>query len=171
MTREVVTVRSDASLLDALTIMRVRDVSGLPVVDAGGRVVGVLSERDVGRATMRGGEVGRVAGGLDLLLAYLLRKPEATLKKIREILSNQRVARVMSRKLYSVPPDAPLDTVVDELVKHRVHRLPVLEGGRLVGIVTRDDVLTRGTFRQSPEAQETPEFGPESTALEARRTV
>jgi len=171
MTQDVATVRSDASLLDALAIMRVRDVSGLPVVDAGGKVVGVLSERDVGRAAMRGGDVGRVAGGLDLLLAYLLRKPEATLKKIREILSSQRVARVMSRRLYSVSPDAPLERVVDELVKHRVHRLPVLEGERLVGIVTRDDVLIRGTLREPSESREMPEFGPESTALEARRTV
>lgn len=171
MTRDVATVRNDASLLDALTIMRVRDVSGLPVVDAGGRVVGVLSERDVGRTALRRGQVGRVAGGLDLLLAYLLRKPEATLKKIREILSSQPVGRVMSRRVYSVPPHAPLETVVDELVKHRVHRLPVLEGDRLVGIVTRDDVLMRGTFRHPEEARELLEFGPESTAREARRIV
>lgn len=171
MTRDVATVRNDASLLDALTIMRARDVSGLPVVDAGGRVIGVLSERDVGRAALRRGEVGRVEGGLDLLLAYLLRKPEATLKKIREILSSQRVEQVMARRLYSVPPGAPLETVVDELVKHHVHRLPVLEGDKLVGIVTRDDVLMRVTIRPPAESQDMPEFAPESTAREARRTV
>lgn len=171
MTEDVATVRSDASLLEALTIMRIRDVSGLPVVDAGGRVVGVLSERDVGRAAVRRGEVSRIEGGLDLLLAYLLRKPEATLKKIREILGSEPVARVMSRKVYSVPPDAPLETVVDELVKHRVHRLPVLEGGKLVGIVTRDDILSRGAVRHPAETEQMPEFGPQSTAREARRTV
>lgn len=171
MTRDVATVRNDASLLDALVIMRTRDVSGLPVVDAGGTVVGVLSERDVGRAAVRGGEVKRVEGGLDLLVAYLLRKPEATLKKIREILGSQSVERVMSRRLYSVSPDAPLETVVGELVKHRIHRLPVLEDGKLVGIVTRDDVLRRGTLRPPAETPEVPEFGPESTAREARRTV
>lgn len=171
MTEDVATVRSDASLLEALTIMRIRDVSGLPVVDAGGRVVGVLSERDVGRAAVRRGEVSRIEGGLDLLLAYLLRKPEATLKKIREILGSEPVARVMSRKVYSVPPDAPVETVVDELVKHRVHRLPVLEGGKLVGIVTRDDILSRGAVHHPAETGQMPEFGPQSTAREARRTV
>lgn len=171
MTRDVATVRKDASLLDALAIMRVRDVSGLPVVDSGGKVVGVLSERDVGRAAVRRGEITRVEGGLDLLLAYLLRKPEATLKKIREILGAQRVDRVMSRKLHSISPDAPLETVVRELVKHHVHRLPVLEGDKLVGIVTRDDVLMRGTFRYPAGVQEAPEFAPESTIREARRTV
>ena len=171
MTQNVATVRSEASLLDALTIMRTRDISGLPVVDAGGRVIGVLSERDIGRATVRRGQVGRVEGGLDLLLAYLLRKPEATLKKIREILSSEPVAHVMSRKVYSVPPDAPLETVVDELVKHRVHRLPVLEGDKLVGIVTRDDILSRGAIRHAAETEELPEFGPQTTAREARRTV
>ncbi|HYA57667.1 MAG TPA: CBS domain-containing protein [Thermoplasmata archaeon] len=171
MTHDVATVRDDASLLEALAIMRIRDVSGLPVVDAGGGVVGVLSERDIGRAALRRGEVGRVEGGLDLLLAYLLRKPEATLKKIREILGSQHVGRVMSRKLYSVRPDATLEMVVDELVKHRVHRLPVLEGSTLVGIITRDDVLMRGTAHHAAATEETPEFGPESTAREARRTV
>lgn len=171
MTRDVATVRNDASLLDALAIMRVRDISGLPVIDAGGKVVGVLSERDVGRAAVRRGEVGRVEGGLDLLLAYLLRKPEATLKKIREILGSQRVGRVMSRRLFSVPPDAPLETVIDELVKHRIHRLPVLEGGQLVGIITRDDVLMRGTVHPPAETEGMPEFGRESTARESRRTV
>jgi CBS domain-containing protein len=171
MTRDVATVRKDASLLDALAIMRVRDVSGLPVVDAGGKVVGVLSERDIGRAAVRHGEVDRVEGGLDLLLAYLLRKPEATLKKIREILSGHRVESVMSRKLHSVSPDASLETVVNELVKHHVHRLPVLDGDKLVGIVTRDDVLTRGTFQYPAGGPEPPEFAPESTPREARRIV
>lgn len=171
MTRNVVTVRTDASLLDALTIMRERDISGLPVVDAGGTVVGVLSERDVGRAALHRGEVGRVEGGLDLLLVYLLRKPEATLKKIREILASQRVEQVMSRKLYSVGPDASLETVVKELVKHHVHRLPVLEGDKLVGIVTRDDVLMRGGIQPSAGSQDPLTFGPESTVREARRTV
>jgi CBS domain-containing protein len=171
MTRKVATVRKDASLLEALDIMRVRDVSGLPVVDAGGKVVGVLSERDVGRAAARRGEIDRVEGGLELLLAYLLRQPEATLKKIREILGGQRVDRVMSRRVYSVSPDATLETVVHELVKHHVHRLPVLEGGKLVGIVTRDDVLARGTFRYPAGVVEAPEFAPESAAREARRTV
>jgi CBS domain-containing protein len=171
MTQDVATVRADASLLDALAIMRVRNVSGLPVVDAGGKVVGVLSERDVGRAALRRGEVHRVQGGLDLLLVYLLRKPEETLKKIREILSSQRVDRVMSRKLYSVSPEATLDTVINELVKHHVHRLPVLEGDKLVGIVTRDDVLSRGTLRPAEAVLEFPEFGPDTTPREARRTV
>ena len=171
MTQDVVTVRTDASLLDALSIMRVRDISGLPVVDAGGRVVGVLSERDVGRAALRRGEVGRVEGGLDLLLVYLLRKPEATLKKIREILAGQRVEQVMSRRLYSVAPDAPLEKVVNEFVKHHVHRLPVLEGDKLVGIVTRDDVIMRGGLQPATETRDTPTFGPESTVREARRTV
>lgn len=171
MTREVATVPKTATLLDALDILRVRDVSGLPVVDAGGKVVGILSERDIGRAAVRRGDVERVEGGLDLLLAYLLRQPEATMKKMREILGGQRVDRVMSRRVYSVPPDATLETVVHEMVRHHVHRLPVLDGGRLVGIVTRDDVLARGTFRYPPGRVETPELAPESTPRAARRTV
>ncbi len=171
MTREVATVRKDATLLDALEIMRTRKVSGLPVVDAGGKVVGVLSERDVGRTAARLGEIDRVQGGLDLLLAYLLRQPEATMKKLHEILGGQRVDRVMSRKLHSVSPEATLETIVHEFESRRINRLPVIEEGRLVGIVSRNDVLTRGTFRYPPGVTDAPEFGPESTLRESRRTV
>ncbi len=171
MTRDVAVVRKDATLLDALDILRVRNISGLPVVDAGGKVIGMLSERDIGRAAVRRGELDRVEGGLALLIAYLLRQPDATHKKMREILGGVRVDRVMSRKVYSVPPDATLETVVRELEDHHVHRLPVIERGKLVGIVTRDDVLTRGAFRYPSAVVDVPEFAPESTARQARRIV
>lgn len=171
MTRDVATVRNDATLLEALEIMRSRNVSGLPVVDAGDRVVGVLSERDVGRAATQRGEVGRVEGGLDLLVAYLLRRPEATMKKLREILGSQRVDHVMSRRLRSVRPEATVETIVHEFEAHHINRLPVLEGDKLIGIVTRDDVLLRGTFRYPTGTTELPEFAPESSPKEARRTV
>ncbi len=171
MTRDVATVRRDASLLDAIEIMRARNVSGLPVVDPGGKVVGILSERDVGRAAARLGELARVERGFDLLLAYLLRQPEATMKKLREILGGERVDRVMSRRLYTIAPDATLETIVREFESKRINRLPVVEDGRLVGIVTRQDILNRGKFRYPDGIVESPEFGPDTTAAQARRTV
>ncbi len=171
MSPQVATVPSRASLLDALEILRVRDVSGLPVVDAGGRVVGVLSERDIGRAAARRAGLKGADGSLELLLAYLLRRPDATMKKLREILGDVPVSRVMSRRVRSVPPDATVETVVRQLLRYRVNRLPVLDHDRLIGIVTRDDVLSRGRFPYPAGRAEDPEFAPENSARQARRIV
>lgn len=134
MTRSVVTVRRDSSLQDAVTAMLDYGLSGLPVVDDGGRPVGMLSEGDLLRRSELGTERKRPRW-----LAFL-----ASPGRLAEEYSHTHgrlVADVMTDKVYSVAPDTPLQEVVQLMERHRIKRVPVLENGLLVGIISRANLL------------------------------
>lgn len=134
MTRSVVTVRRDSSLQDAVTAMLDYGLSGLPVVDDGGRPVGMLSEGDLLRRSELGTERKRPRW-----LAFL-----ASPGRLAEEYTHTHgrlVADVMTDKVYSVAPDTPLQEVVQLMERHRIKRVPVLENGLLVGIISRANLL------------------------------
>ena len=134
MTRSVVTVRRDSSLQDAVTAMLDHGLSGLPVVDDGGRPVGMLSEGDLLRRSELGTERNRPRW-----LAFL-----ASPGRLAEEYTHTHgrlVADVMTDKVYSVAPDTPLQEVVQLMERHRIKRVPVLENGLLVGIISRANLL------------------------------
>nr|WP_314627935.1 CBS domain-containing protein [uncultured Noviherbaspirillum sp.] len=134
MTRRVVTVRRDSSLLDAVAAMLDLGLSGLPVVDDAGRPVGMLSEGDLLRRSELGTERKRPRW-----LAFL-----ASPGRLAEEYTHthgRMVADVMTDKLYSVAPDTPLQEVVQLMERHRIKRVPVLENGQLVGIISRANLL------------------------------
>lgn len=116
MTPEPVRLRVDSTLGEALGLLALADVRHLPVVDDG-EVVGMLSERDV---------LGVVAP------AEGSAKPEGLERKVAEL---------MSREVFSVPPDAPVRVVIEEMLSHRIGAVLVVEGRRLLGIVSYVDVL------------------------------
>jgi len=141
MTSAVYTARPEESLLSAAETMRRHHVSGLPVVDAGNHLVGVLSEKDIVRAVDRQTGVGRARGILDLLLASLEPKPKDRLHESVAALLNGLVRDAMSHPAVSVEADTSFGEASRLLGKFSVNRLPVVEDGQLVGIVTRQDVL------------------------------
>jgi CBS domain-containing protein len=141
MTSAVYTARPEESLLSATETMRRHHVSGLPVVETGGRLVGVLSEKDIVRAVDRQTGVGRARGILDLLLASLEPKPKDRLHESVAALLNGAVRDAMSHPAVSVEADEPFGEASRLLGKYSVNRLPVVRDGALVGIVTRQDVL------------------------------
>lgn len=134
MTPRVITIEPDATIAQAVRLMLQHRISGLPVVDASGKLVGIVSEGDLLRRTEFGTERRRprwlefILGPGHLASEYV----HAAGKKVRE---------VMSETVETVTPDTGLDRVVDLMEKHRIKRLPVVEGGKLVGIVTRANLL------------------------------
>jgi CBS domain-containing protein len=86
MSRHPITVGPDATLLDALVLMRGQKVSGLPVVDDGGRLVGVLSQRDVARTLKSAGGIPEVTGLFDLLMFGLSQDSGVSVQVLRRIL-------------------------------------------------------------------------------------
>jgi nucleotide-binding universal stress UspA family protein/predicted transcriptional regulator len=128
MTRDLATVRDDESLIVALRKLLRRRVSGLPVVDAAGDLVGVLSERDLLDWQAR-------------LVDVLGKQQELTPGAYAEHLEKELVRQVMSRPATTIEVDAPLNAVIRSLRERHVRRLPVTHEGRLVGIVSRADVL------------------------------
>ena len=129
MTHKVVTVTPETSFKEAVRLLRSRRVSGLPVVDLKGQLVGIVTEAD-------------------LLNKVEKREPDAyVLDSKRHRLDRSRaaaldVASAMSREVTSVRPDFPLARAAREMHTRGFKRLPVVdESGRLVGIVSRGDLL------------------------------
>lgn len=120
MSGEVVALAPDASLADAETLFDRHDFDALPVLEGDGALAGIVSK-------------------LDVLRAYHF-TPEAIVPRYDEI-RRRPVRAVMSLQPLTVGPDAPLTRVLETLVATRVKSLPVVEGGRVVGMVSREDVL------------------------------
>ncbi len=141
MTREVVTARPTWSLLRAARTLREKRVSGLPVLDDTDRVVGVLSERDILADLDRSVGVGSVRGVLDLLLESEARTTISRFDQCLRRLEHARVSEAMTRRVVTVDPDASMGEAARILRTFSVKRLPVVDEGRLVGILTRQNIV------------------------------
>lgn len=111
MTSDIVTVRPDASVQEAIDVLLNQQISGLPVVEDDGRLVGVITEFAL------------------LAVAYDKR------------VKNHSVRHHMTRDVIAVDVDDPISRIADLCIVHRVRRVPVMKDGRLVGVIARRDVL------------------------------
>lgn len=135
MTTEVAYIRQDATVREAAKLMLERQVSALPVVDAKGRVVGIVSEGDL----VRRSEIGTDSARSWWLNLFDEKGAARDFLKTR----SGSVRLVMTSPVISVRRATPLREVARLLEKHRIKRVPVVEGGRLVGIVSRADLVRR----------------------------
>ncbi len=136
MTGDVAVVRSDASLRDAVRAMAKRGISGIPVVDSDGSVVGMLTEGDLLR--WHEGYTDRQEHWLEMLAEGLELAPEF-LKGILE--QNSMVRTVMSASVITVTEDTPAREVAQLMYTKHIKRVPVMRDGKLVGIVSRSDLI------------------------------
>lgn len=139
--------------MDALAAMRAGGFSGLPVVDASAAVVGVVSERDVARVIAGALARRRVKALLAVLMVGITDLPEPSLRRARVRLEEASVTEAMSSPPYTIRPAAPLELAAEVMTENRINRLPVVDQGRLVGIVTRNDLvraMVRGLRRAPP---------------------
>jgi CBS domain-containing protein len=136
-----VLIGTEGTLLDAVMLMRTHDVSGLPVIDGGGAVVGVLSQKDIARIVAGSSGFPEIKGLLDVLMVGLVEPPASTLPGMRAKLEQTRVRDVMSRPPFVIRPDAPLEFAAEVMRDNSINRLPVVDDDRLVGVVTRNDIL------------------------------
>ena len=142
MNRDPVTIGPEASLFDALILMRSRDISGLAVVEAGQYVVGVLSQKDLARSLGVAFSLPDTKGLLDVLLAGIRSDPEIFAMNFRRALQTTTVGSVMSRPPILVQVDAPLELAMEVMSENSISRLPVVDQNRLVGIVTPTDLVS-----------------------------
>jgi CBS domain-containing protein len=139
-----VTVQADALVSEAARLLREHRVSGLPVLD-GEKLVGVVSESDLLHLL----SVEEEEGGLWLPSPFeVFEIPFRDLVKWErmhaalEEIPKKRVGDIMSRNLHEVGPDDTVEEAAGIMTRHRINRLPVIEDGRLVGIVTRGDIIS-----------------------------
>jgi len=134
MALSVYTVKPDTSVRDAARLMIEQGISGLPVVDAAGQLVGIVTEGDFLRRAETGTERRRprwleiVVGPGRLASDYVHSH-------------GRKVDEIMSRDVITVSPDAPLQDVVRIMERHRIKRVPVVGNGVVVGIVSRANLV------------------------------
>ncbi len=132
MTERPRSVSADTPLREAAQDMVRAGIGGLPVVDDQGRVIGMLSERELMRhllnAYLHGGTTSGGAGSTG-------KSPSTTARKL--------VRDVMTRQVLCVSPDQPLAEVASIMTNKEVDRVPVVRGGNLVGLLTRGDIVRK----------------------------
>ena len=126
MTESPRTVRGDDTVADAAKLMRDEDAGIAPVTEDGGKLVGVVTDRDLA--------IRVIAEGKD---------PRST-----------KVAEIASEKVYTVEPQQDLDEALSLMAQHQVRRLPVVEGGKLVGILAQADVARHADFERTGKVVE-----------------
>ncbi len=142
MTTDVVSVTPGTTFKELVELLVGSDVSGLPVVEASGRLVGIVTEADVVSKEAYGGHRRRALAVLaDLLSA---REHHWVTKAAGSVASD-----VMTTNLVVCSPDEGVRVAARRMLERGVKRIPVVEGGSLVGIVSRQDIL--GTFAR-PDA-------------------
>jgi len=149
MTTRLVTVEPSTPVHAVASLMLTRRISGVPVVDAERRVLGVVSEGDL----MRREESGTAGGSRSWWLRLFGSEERGARDYIKS--HGATAADVMTRDVITIRPDDDIAEVARLLERKHIKRAPVLEDGRLVGIVSRADLL-RGLATHGPLARPAP---------------
>jgi CBS domain-containing protein len=164
MTRDVAVAHPDTSLIEAVKLMARRSISGLPVVDEAGTILGMLTEGDLVRWQEGSGEkqarwLDMLAEGGDLAPSFLANLRDA----------QNKVRAVMSRGAVTVKEDTPVREVASLMTSKGIKRVPVVRDGKLVGIVARADLVRAFAerFGETPPAPS--EVAPVASVDEALR--
>ncbi|MHB1357738.1 MAG: CBS domain-containing protein [Anaerolineae bacterium] len=122
MSRHPITVTPDTSLFDALRIIRDEKIRRLPVLDSTGKLVGIISEKD---------------------LLYASPSPATTLSiyEMNYLISKIKINELMTTKVITVEDDCPLEEAARIMVDNNISSLPVMSGATLVGMVTESDLF------------------------------
>jgi CBS domain-containing protein len=136
MTREVVVAHPETSVNLVARLMAGRDISGIPVVE-NDHLVGIVTELDL---IVRNTRLEPPAFFALLDARIPLETPGQYQERMRHMLGTE-VRDVMTDKVVSVGPDDELEDLAEVMVKKRVNPVPVVEGDRLVGIVSRSDII------------------------------
>ena len=142
MTPDVITATPDTTLPDLVQLMLERRISAVPILDAGA-LVGIVSEGDL----LRRPELGTAAPRPRWLLLVAGAARDAA-SYVRT--HGRTAAEIMTRTIVSIAEDTPVEEVAAAMERHRIKRLPVLRAGKLVGIVTRADLLRALALRLAP---------------------
>lgn len=134
MTQNVISVREDDSIVKAARLMMKYRISGLPVLDKQNELVGIVSEGDFLRRSEIGTQRPR-PGWLEFLIG------PGRLAEEYVHTSGRQVGEIMTPDPQCITENASLETVVEKMERHHIKRLPVMRGGRMVGIISRANLM------------------------------
>ena len=153
MNEEVRTVSPDTSLAELAKLFADTGIHGAPVVDAENRLVGIVTESDVLNATKTKyvkynlvyPSIHQFGMEFKEGVAY-----EELVKAFDEV-KHVPVSQIMTRKVVTAGPDDLVEDITPMMVQKKINRIPVVDKGRVVGIITREDIL-RGLFKDQKQA-------------------
>lgn len=137
MTSDVITVSPNDKIEDVAQILLDRKISGVPVVDGEGRLVGMITEKDL---MVRASEL-KVPFYLTLFDSIIfLENPIRFNNEVKKYTAT-RVKEAMTARVVTVEDDSPVPRIVEIMQDKEINRVPVVKQGKLVGIITRNDVM------------------------------
>lgn len=140
MTTQVVTLKPGDSIKQATIRFAVNNISGAPVVDNKRHLVGIISEDDILQLIVkRQGEMDE-EGGKMLSYSFDSSSQNTILQEAANAISNMKVEDIMIRTVLTTTPDATIVDLLKAMLERKVNRVPVLERGVLVGIISRGDI-------------------------------
>jgi CBS domain-containing protein len=143
MNRDVITCKPGDTLSTLVDLFKNKHISGMPVVE-NEKVVGIVSETDLLQLfkTPEVSDEMLLPSPFEIIempIRSVIRFEE--FKKALEDVHMKPVKDIMKKKVHSISPDSSLEDASGMMVKHRVNRLPVIENGKLVGILVRSDII------------------------------
>lgn len=144
MTTQLVTLQPTDTVKKAAIKFAVDNVSGAPVVDNRNHLLGILSENDILNTILKYQLILDDENRDSVMLTYSMDSPTETddiLKKVSEEISNIEVSAIMTRTVLTTTPDTTIMEVLKAMIEMKVNRVPVVEKGVVIGIISRGDII------------------------------
>lgn len=137
MTKDVITVRPDDDVEKVAQLLLENQISGIPVVDEDHHILGIITEKDL---MVKATEL-KVPFYLTLFDSIIFLENPIRFKNDLKKYTAYRVKEAMTTKVHSVEEDVPVSEIAEIMRKQKINRVPVVRHGKLIGIVTRNDIL------------------------------
>lgn len=137
MSREVITIQDQATVKELAQILSIHQISGVPVLDADGKIVGVVTESDLIFQTKKV-HIPTVITILDAV--FYLEKPDKMKDEMKKMVG-AKVRDILTSTPITVTEETPLDEIATIMAEKNVHTLPVVNGEVLVGVIGKKDII------------------------------
>lgn len=137
MTREVITVHKHATIKDIAQTLIDHKISGVPVVDDDGTLLGIVSEGDL----LHKETIPRIPDFFNILGAIIYYNGIERYNEDFKKLIGEQADAIMTEKVVTAAADTEVDEIAQKMLQHRVKRIPIVEGKRLVGLISRADII------------------------------
>lgn len=138
MRTNVITVNPDTEIKEIARTLYENNISGVPVIDSNEKLVGIVSEGDLLHKETNP-RAPQAFGFLGALIFYRksVKQYESDFKKLIALTASE----IMTKKVITIPKDAPIEDAASAMINNNIKRLPVVEDGKLIGIVSRMDII------------------------------
>jgi len=137
MNKEVITIQEDSSIEEVARILTENNISGAPVINKNGKIVGMVTEGDLLHKETN----PRVPAFLSILGSFIYVSGVERYREDFKKLAATITSEIMTTELITVSGDVEIDDVADLMIEHNIKRVPVVEKDTIIGIISRADII------------------------------